>query len=63
MKLDGEKLLDAIADEIQALHKDAVQKSGLGWFESAAKAHLLAEGLIKARQMIRLGDYTIEDKG
>lgn len=63
MKLDGEKLLADLDRDIKELQSEAVESSKIGWFEKAAKAHLHAEGLIKARQLIRLGDYTIKDKG
>lgn len=61
MKLDGKTLLEAIEEEIGRLQMEAVQNSGIGWYESAAKLHVQAEGLAKARQMIMLGDYTLED--
>ena len=60
MRLDGTKLLSSISDEIRCLKVEIEHAVGHGWFEKAARLHVLREGVIKVQSRINLGDYTIK---
>lgn len=61
-KLDREKLLAALDEEIQWLEEEAQSASELGWHEKAAKHEVTKQGVERAARKIRLGDFDVDEK-
>ena len=60
MIIDGQKLVKEINDEINHLKSERGSAVKSQWYEKAARLTLKIEGIKVIKQMIELGDFTIE---
>lgn len=60
-KLDKEKLLESISDEVERLKRDIEIAGSMGWYQRAAEKELIKYGAEKIARIVRRGDFTIKE--